>query len=84
MGVNHLEDASAWNVFPIPTSEGVTVRGLPLGVWPVKMYDFQGRVVLEVMVSNGETVALDAIINGWYTMQIVGVDSSAKRVVIQR
>jgi len=84
LGVNHLEDASAWNVFPIPTSEGVTVRGLPLGVWPVKMYDFQGRVVLEVMVSNGETVALDAIINGWYTMQIVGVDSSAKRVVIQR
>jgi len=84
MGVNHLEDASAWSVFPVPTSEGLTVRGLPLGVWPVKMYDSQGRVVLEVAVSNGVTVALDALINGWYTMQIVGVESSAKRVVVQR
>ena len=84
VGVNHLEDASTWNVFPVPTSEGVTMRGLPLGVWPVKMYDSQGRVVLEVTVSNGETVALDALINGWYTMQIVGVESSVKRVVVQR
>jgi hypothetical protein len=84
VGVNHLEDASSWNVFPVPTSEGVTVRGLPLGLWPVKMYDYQGRVVLEVSVSNGETISLKELINGWYTMQIVGVESSAKRVVIQR
>ncbi|MDA0981271.1 MAG: PKD domain-containing protein [Bacteroidetes bacterium] len=84
VGVNHLEDASSWNVFPVPTSEGVTVRGLPLGLWPVKMYDYQGRVVLEVAVSNGETISLKELINGWYTMQIVGVESSAKRVVIQR
>ena len=84
MGVNHLEDASSWNVFPVPTSEGVTVRGLPLGAWPLKMYDAQGREVLEVTVSNGESIALDALINGWYTMQIVGVESSVKRVVVQR
>jgi hypothetical protein len=39
---------------------------------------------VEVSVSNGETISLKELINGWYTMQIVGVESSAKRVVIQR
>lgn len=84
VSVNQIEEASAWDLFPVPTTDGVTVRGLPLGVWPVKMYDAQGREVLEVTVSNGETIALDALINGWYTMQIVGVESSVKRVVVQR
>lgn len=83
-GVTHFADATGWNVFPVPTSEGVTVRGLPLGTWPMKMYDSQGREVLDLNVSNGETLALDGLVNGWYTIQIVGVESSLKRVVVQR
>ena len=39
---------------------------------------------MEESVSNGETISLKELINGWYTMQIVGVESSAKRVVVQR
>ena len=83
-GVTYFADATGWNVFPVPTSEGVTVRGLPLGIWPMKMYDSQGREVLDLNVSNGETLALDGLVNGWYTIQIVGVESSLKRVVVQR
>ena len=59
-------------------------KGLYAGSNFLKIYDNQGRIVVEVSVSNGETISLKELINGWYTMQIVGVESSAKRVVIQR
>jgi hypothetical protein len=62
----------------------VTFKGLYAGTHFLKIYDNQGRIVVEVSVSNGETISLKELINGWYTMQIVGVESSAKRVVIQR
>ena len=59
-------------------------KGLYAGSHFLKIYDNQGRLVMEESVSNGETISLKELINGWYTMQIVGVESSAKRVVVQR
>ena len=68
----------------MPTSDLVTFKGLYVGTNFLKIYDHQGRIVKEASVSNGETISLNALINGWYTMQIVGIESSAKRVIIQR
>ena len=65
-------------------SDLVTFRGLYVGTHFLKIYDNQGRIVKEESVSNGETISLKELINGWYTMQIIGLESSAKRVVIQR
>jgi hypothetical protein len=62
----------------------VTFKGLYVGTHFLKIYDNQGRIVKEESVSNGETISLKELINGWYTMQIIGLESSAKRVVIQR
>ena len=82
--VGDIDGNQSWSVFPVPTSDLVTFRGLYVGTHFLKIYDNQGRIVKEELVSNGETISLKELINGWYTIQIVGVDSSAKRVVIQR
>jgi hypothetical protein len=82
--VSDIDGNPSWSVFPVPTSDLVTFKGLYAGTHFLKIYDNQGRIVVEVSVSNGETISLKELINGWYTMQIVGVESSAKRVVIQR
>jgi len=82
--VGDIDGNQSWSVFPVPTSDLVTFKGLYVGTHFLKIYDNQGRIVKEESVSNGETISLKELINGWYTMQIVGVDSSAKRVVIQR
>jgi hypothetical protein len=82
--VSDINGNPSWSVFPVPTSDLVTFKGLYAGTHFLKIYDNQGRIVVEESVSNGETISLKELINGWYTMQIVGVESSAKRVVIQR
>ena len=82
--VSDIDGNPSWSVFPVPTSDLVTFKGLYAGTHFLKIYDNQGRIVVEVSVSNGETISLKELINGWYTMQIVGVESSAKRVVVQR
>jgi len=82
--VSDIDGNPSWSVFPVPTSDLVTFKGLYAGSHFLKIYDNQGRIVKEISVSNGETISLKELINGWYTMQIVGVESSAKRVVIQR
>ncbi|HIB78219.1 MAG TPA: T9SS type A sorting domain-containing protein [Flavobacteriales bacterium] len=60
------------------------ISGLNEGVWPCKMYDSQGRIVLTTEVSNGQEFSLYGLSDGWYTLQIVGVLGSAKRVIVQR
>ena len=82
--VSDINGNQSWSVFPVPTSDLVTFKGLYVGTNFLKIYDHQGRIVKEASVSNGETISLNALINGWYTMQIVGIESSAKRVIIQR
>jgi hypothetical protein len=71
-------------VYPVPASNGITVDGLPEGVWSMKMYDSQGREVLIQDVSNGEFLSISELSEGYYTMQIVGVEGYVKRVIIQR
>lgn len=82
--VGDIDGNQSWSVFPVPTADLVTFKGLYVGTHFLKIYDNQGRIVKEESVSNGETISLKELINGWYTMQIVGIESSAKRVVIQR
>lgn len=82
--VGDIDGNQSWSVFPVPTADLVTFKGLYVGTHFLKIYDNQGRIVKEELVSNGETISLKELINGWYTMQIVGIESSAKRVVIQR
>ena len=82
--VGDIDGGQSWSVFPVPTADLVTFKGLYVGTHFLKIYDNQGRIVKEELVSNGETISLKELINGWYTMQIVGIESSAKRVVIQR
>ena len=82
--VGDIDGNQSWSVFPVPTSDLVTFKGLYVGTHFLKIYDNQGRIVKEESVSNGETISLKELINGWYTMQIIGLESSAKRVVIQR
>ena len=82
--VGDIDGNQTWSVFPVPTADLVTFKGLYVGTHFLKIYDNQGRIVKEELVSNGETISLKELINGWYTMQIVGIESSAKRVVIQR
>ena len=82
--VNDFEDTPVWKVFPVPASDGLTVDGLPLGVWSMKLFDSQGREVLKKDISNGDFVSLDRLNAGYYTLQIVGVEDSVKRVTIQR
>lgn len=82
--VSNIDGNQSWSVFPVPTADLVTFKGLYVGTHFLKIYDNQGRIVKEESVSNGETISLKELINGWYTMQIVGIESSAKRVVIQR
>ncbi len=82
--VGDIDGNQSWSVFPVPTADLVTFKGLYVGTYFLKIYDNQGRIVKEELVSNGETISLKELINGWYTMQIVGIESSAKRVVIQR
>ncbi|PCJ81794.1 MAG: hypothetical protein COA49_04240 [Bacteroidetes bacterium] len=82
--VGNISGEDSWTVFPVPTTGELLVRGLGDGVWHYKMYDSQGRIVLTSEVSNGEKVLLDDLPDGWYTLQIVGVVGSAKRVIVQR
>ena len=94
--INDFESEASWSVYPVPTSDGVTLEGLSEGVYTCKMVDSQGRLVLERNVSNGTTISLDDITNGIYSLQIVEVNSSViinsafkpvykfKRVVVQR
>jgi hypothetical protein len=82
--VNDLEDTPVWKVFPVPTSDGLTVEGLPLGVWSMKLYDSQGREVLKKDIANGDFISMDRLNAGYYTLQIVGLEDSVKRVTIQR
>jgi hypothetical protein len=82
--VNDFEVTPDWNVFPVPTSDGLTVDGLPLGVWSVKIFDSQGREVLKKDITNGDFVSMDRLNAGYYTIQIVGIEDSVKRVIIQR
>lgn len=82
--VNNLDDDSGWSVYPVPTSDGITVDGLPVGVWQMKMYDSQGREVLMQDISNGELLYISGLSEGYYTMHILGVEGYVKRVIIQR
>ena len=82
--VTDFEDTPVWKVFPVPTSDGLTVDGLPLGVWSMKLFDSQGREVLKKDISNGDFILLDRLNSGYYTLQIVGLEDSVKRVTIQR
>ena len=82
--VNNLDDYSSWRVYPVPASNGITVDGLPEGVWQMKMYDSQGREVLIQDISNGELLYISGLSEGYYTMHILGVEGYVKRVIIQR
>ena len=82
--INNVADAQNWNVFPVPTSDGLTVDGLPPGFWSMKVFDSQGREVLKKDISNGDFMSLSLLQAGCYTIQITGVEDSVKRVIIQR
>jgi PKD repeat protein len=82
--VTDLEGEASWTVYPTPTTGNLVISGLNEGVWPCKMYDSQGRIVLTTEVSNGQEFSLYGLSDGWYTLQIVGVLGSAKRVIVQR
>ena len=73
-----------WTVHPIPTTENLTVIGLPDGSWSAKLYDATGREVYNSTVKNGSKLFINELGSGMYTMQIVGLTSSAKRVIVQR
>ena len=73
-----------WTVYPIPTSDNLTVTGLPDGSWSAKLYDATGRVVYNSAVKNGSQLFINELGSGMYTMQILGLTTSAKRVIVQR
>ena len=73
-----------WSVYPVPTSENITVKGLPDGTWSAKIFDATGRVVYVHDVQNSSQLDLNELGSGMYTMQIVGLTTSAKRVIVQR
>ena len=73
-----------WSVYPVPTSELLFVKGLPEGTWSAKLYDSTGRVVFVSDVQNGSQLDINGLSSGMYSMQIVGLKTSAKRVVVQR
>jgi hypothetical protein len=82
--VNDFETTANWKVYPVPTADGITLKDLPEGVWTCKMYDSRGRNVMTQDVLNGERLGLETLEEGWYTIQIVGIAGSAKRVIVQR
>jgi hypothetical protein len=82
--INDLDGTSSWRAYPVPTSNLLTFENLPELVHTCKMYDSKGCLVLEAEISNGETLSLDALKDGCYTLQIVGIESYVKRVVVQR
>ena len=82
--VDEFIDADSWSVYPVPSSESITVAGLPLGSWSAKLFDSTGRVVLETDVQNGSQLDINQLRIGMYSMQIVGLTTSAKRVIVQR
>lgn len=82
--INDIEEVASWTVYPTPTTGNLVISGLDEGIWPCKMYDSQGRIVLTTEVSNGQEFSLYGLSDGWYTLQIVGVLGSAKRVIVQR
>lgn len=73
-----------WNVYPVPTNDQVRLSGLPEGSHIAQIFDPQGRIVMTESITNGQALDLNELRNGWYTMKIVGIPTSAKRVVIQR
>ena len=77
-------DIDAWSVYPVPTSENISVRGLPDGTWGAKLYDATGRVVFDSYVQNEQQIDINQLGSGIYTMQIIGLTTSAKRVIVQR
>ena len=77
-------DIDAWSVYPVPTSENISVKGLPDGTWGAKLYDATGRVVFDSYVQNGQQLDINQLGSGIYIMQIIGLTTSAKRVVVQR
>lgn len=83
-GISEGQSELDWSVYPVPTNDQVRVSGLPEGSHIAQIFDPQGRVVLTESITNGQALDLNALRNGWYTMQIVGIPTSAKRVVIQR
>ena len=83
-GINDDLSELDWSVYPVPTNDQVRLNGLPEGSHIAQIFDPQGRIVLNESISNGQPLDLNALGNGWYTMKIVGVPTSAKRVVIQR
>ena len=82
--VEEIVDGANWSVYPVPTSDNISLRGLPAGTWSAKLFDSTGRVVLQSDVSNGYQLDVNQLKSGMYTMQIVGLTTSAKRVVVQR
>ena len=82
--VNDFGTTVDWKVYPVPTADGITLKDLPEGVWTCKMYDSRGRIVMTQDVLNGERLGLETLEEGWYTIQIVGIAGSAKRVIVQR
>ena len=82
--INDLDGTSSWRAYPVPTSNLLTFKNLPELIHACKMYDSKGCLVLEAEISNGETLSLDALMNGCYTLQIVGIESYVKRVIVQR
>ena len=82
--VDEVVDGANWSVYPVPTSDNISLRGLPAGTWSAKLFDSTGRVVLQSDVSNGSQLDVNQLRSGMYTMQIVGLTTSAKRVVVQR
>jgi hypothetical protein len=83
-----IESEALWSVFPVPTSNSLTFKGLPESEYYFNLLDLQGRTVLKVLVSNGKTIELESLQDGVYTLQVNGVDSSviiqSKRIVVQR
>ena len=82
--VEEIVDGATWSVYPVPTSDNISLRGLPAGTWSAKLFDSTGRVVLQSDVSNGYQLDVNQLKSGMYTMQIVDLTTSAKRVVVQR
>ena len=74
----------AWRVYPVPTSASITVTGLPVGTWSAKLYDATGRVVFVSDVQNGDQLDINDLGSGMYSMQMIGLTTSAKRVIVQR
>ena len=79
-GIHDFATAQTLNVYPNPTNDHITIRGMPEG-GRAELYDATGRLV---KVSTSQSINLSACPAGVYLLRIISADGVATQRVIKR